>query len=417
MKLFRNLLFWCMLALVGALLAQLLLSQDPGHVLVRWRGFDYTTTVFKAVALLLGILLALWLVWWLLSLPFRTWGRRRDLRARARIGEGFDALHLGHHARAETLLAQASEDPGLEVAARVGAAHAAIARGDSEAAQAHLQGFNDRHPGAQAVARAELALSQGRDLDALAALDAPSAQPLPPRGLVLRSDILARNGQAGQAYGLLGPLRQQRALADLQLDQREREWARAALLEASDANVLADLWDRLPKPLKADHGVVIAYADRAVDLRWDAAATSALEHAIDAQWHDDLIARYGMLPLGRLEQRRANAERWLQAHPASPALLITLARLARAQGQWPQAEEFLHRALAQGAGHDAWEELGHGFTAAGDDTRASQCYANALRALRGEAVTPIGGRGLRQQILDEAVIEDRDEHGVPRLRG
>ena len=34
MNLFRNLLFWIVLALAGALLAQLLL-QDPGYVLVR----------------------------------------------------------------------------------------------------------------------------------------------------------------------------------------------------------------------------------------------------------------------------------------------------------------------------------------------------------------------------------------------
>ena len=47
MNLFRNLLFWIVLALAGALLAQLLL-QDPGYVLVRYGGNDYTTNVPKA---------------------------------------------------------------------------------------------------------------------------------------------------------------------------------------------------------------------------------------------------------------------------------------------------------------------------------------------------------------------------------
>ena len=44
MNLFRNLLFWVVLALLGALAAQFLLA-DPGYVLVRFRGYDTTTTV------------------------------------------------------------------------------------------------------------------------------------------------------------------------------------------------------------------------------------------------------------------------------------------------------------------------------------------------------------------------------------
>ena len=105
------------------------------------------------------------------------------------------------------------------------------------------------------------------------------------------------------------------------------------------------------------------------------------------------------------------------AHPASPALLVTMAQLARLQGQWPQAQEFLYRALAQGASADAWEELGHGFTAAGDEVLARRSYANALNASRGEATTELPGRDMKQKIFDEAVVEDRDAHGVPRLRG
>ena len=49
MNLFRNLLFWLLLALVGALLAQVLL-QDPGYVLVRYRGTDYSTTLAAALS-------------------------------------------------------------------------------------------------------------------------------------------------------------------------------------------------------------------------------------------------------------------------------------------------------------------------------------------------------------------------------
>mgnify|MGYP006166637273 CR=1 FL=1 len=51
------------------------------------------------------------------------------------------------------------------------------------------------------------------------------------------------------------------------------------------------------------------------------------------------------------------------------------------------------------------------------DVRARIAYANALAAARGETVAELPGRDLRQRIGDEAAVEERDEHGVPRLRG
>src|SRR3546814_15845784 len=109
MNLFRKLLFWIVLALVGALLAQLLLA-DPGYVLVRYRGMDYTTTVAAGLLILFGVLCALWLVWKLLTLPFRAWRGHRDKQSRARLGGGLEELHHGHYARAQKLLDTAAAD-------------------------------------------------------------------------------------------------------------------------------------------------------------------------------------------------------------------------------------------------------------------------------------------------------------------
>jgi HemY protein len=417
MNLFRSLLFWIVLALLGALAAQFLLS-DPGYVLVRFRGTDYTTTVAAAVIGILVAALVIGVSWKLLAFPFRSWRRRRDRNAKARLGEGLDALHGGHYTRAEQLLQRAAEEGHDAAFARVAAAQAANARGDAAAAQAHIDALDARHAGARAVALAEQALADDRPTDALVALDAPAAQPLPPRGQALRAQALAASGKSAEAYGLLGALRQQHALPDAQLDQLQERWAGAALHEAGDANALADVWDRLPKAVRNEPDVVLAYADRAAALRWDEAALKAVEQALDARWDESLATRYGTLPVvGRVEQRRANVERWLQAHPSSPSLLLTLARLDRAEGRWPQAEANLHRALAQGAGADAWEEFGNGFAAAGDMDLAQRSFANALRVARGEAALELPGRDLRQKIEDSAVFEERDEHGIPRLRG
>ena len=82
MNLFRNVLVWLLLAVLGAALAQFLL-QDPGYLLVRYRGTDYSTTLAVGVALLLALLFVLALLWTALRLPFRLWHRHRRRRAQA----------------------------------------------------------------------------------------------------------------------------------------------------------------------------------------------------------------------------------------------------------------------------------------------------------------------------------------------
>ena len=144
------------------------------------------------------------------------------------------------------------------------------------------------------------------------------------------------------------------------------------------------------------------YATRAAALIWEDGAIRAIEQALDVRWDDGLAAQYGTLPVQRLEQRRATVERWLGGHPSSPALQTALARLSIAQGRWADAEAALHRAIALGAGADAWEILGDGLAAQGHDALARQCYANALRAARGEAVLAVTG-----DRADEAALRRR----------
>src|SRR3546814_52969 len=81
-------------------------------------------------------------------------------------------------------------------------------------------------------------------------------------------------------------MRQQQALPEARLSELETRWAEASLHEAEDANVLADRWETLPKPLKSEPRVVIAYADRAAELRWEDASARSIEQALDARWDE-----------------------------------------------------------------------------------------------------------------------------------
>lgn len=419
MSMFRRLLMWVLLAVLGALVATLLLD-DPGLVFVRYRGYELERTVPVALITIAAAFFLIWLLAKLLLLPFRAWRGRVRRRSRQRLAGGLAALHEGRWQRAEALLERAADDRGLRAAARLGAARAADARGDPEASVRHLAALAQTEHGAIAVGlfEAERALAAGRAAEAAANLDALAATgPLPPRGLLLRIEALAASRRADEAYGLLGALRNAQALNPDALKALEMRLAAQTLREARDPNVLADTWDALPKPLRGDAAIVAAYAERAAALRMEGAAANAVETALATQWDEDLVRFYGGLSQIAAPTRLATAEAWLRAHSASPALLTVLARLSREAGALGKAEDYLHRALAQGAGAEAWEEFGHVFAAGNDPASAQLSYANALRAARCEPAQPLPGRGLRERIFDEAVEEERDEHGVPRLRG
>ena len=413
MSLFRSILFWLVLVVLGALLAQVLL-QDPGYVLVRYRGTDYTTTVAAGIAILLAAVFALFLLWALLRLPVQAWHQRRARQARAKLTDGLAAYDRGDYVRAEQLLKQAADAGDVEAVSRTLAARAALARGDAAGAAAHVDAFADREPAARALLRAEQALALGRPEQALEALDAPAAQPLPPRGLLLRAEALEASGRSFDAYGLVGALRQHKIVPDTRLDALQQRWARQALEQADDDNALADRWDALPAALRSDPAVVRVYATRAAALHWDEAATRSVEHALEAGWNEELADLYGRLPVGRLEHRRAQVARWLSQHPTSPGLLLASARLEQAQGHWAQSEAALQRAIALGAGAPAWEALGECATRMGDEQRARLAYANALRSQRGEAPLDVPVSDAAAAVAGAPAIEVRDEHGIPR---
>ena len=423
MKLFRYLLLCLVLAVLGALLWQRF-AIDQGQVIISLHGTTYITTVTKALLMLGVALFVLWMVLWLLRLPFRMWGQHRNKQARVRMAGGMLALHEGRWARAEKLLVQASDDPTMRLPARLGAAQAAQARGDTASVERHLQATGrEPNDSAIALARADTLLTAGHAQDAIAILDAATQKnPLSPRGLLLRTRALIASRRAGEAYSTLGALKSAQALSPSQHALLEAELAEQSLREADNANALADRWDRLLVSLRTRSEVVSAYAHRAVELGMEDAAASAIYLALKNQWNDALVLQFGRIPPGRIAATQPNArlltaETWLRAHSDSPALGVTLGRLYREQRQWGKAEDSLHRAIAQGAGTDAWEELGNVYVDQKDDANARLCYANALRATRGETVEPMPGRGLREQIFDASVIEERDEHGVPRLPG
>ncbi|WP_315386496.1 heme biosynthesis HemY N-terminal domain-containing protein [uncultured Stenotrophomonas sp.] len=436
MKPIHSVVVLLLAVVLGVVAAQWLGTESLrqyGEVIYRSGGNDYRSTVPQVALMALVALLLLWLLWSLVASPFRAWGRYRRKQGRARLIEGLQAHEYGHWQRAEKLLGTAAEDDEVTAVAYVTAVRSAEARGDQAAVDQYLQRLSTADATSHALLQAERLLRQERPVDAINALDAPGIQPLPPRGLWLRTEALARADRAHEAYGQLGALRKQKVLPDEAVSELEVRLAAQSLLEAGDVNALAAQWEATPKALRNDPDVVSAYALRAVALDWDEPALLNLEQALDSRWDESLVTLYGQMPVEKLATRQANLKRWLGQQPSSPALLLALGRIAARQGEHVQAEDYLHRAIAAGAGPDAWETLGEVFTARGEPALAAQCYGNALRQQRGEervvlvrstaplaTVVPERATVEEQSLMSEPapVVDhpvDRDAFGNPRI--
>lgn len=430
MKPLQSLVVLLLAVAIGVVAAQWLGTDDLnryGEVTLRYGGYDYHSNLPKVALLSVIGVLVLWLLWSLIAAPFRAWGRYRRKQGRVRLIDGLQAYEHGQWQRAEKLLDGAAKDPEVSAVALANAVRSAQARADGAAGDALLQRLGESDATLQALLRAEQLLARDLPVDAINALDVAAIQPLPPRGLWLRTEALARAGRAHEAYGQLGALRQSKVLPADANGELEARLAAQALLEAADVNALAAQWEATPKALRPTVDVVGAYASRAVALNWDEPALLALEHALDQRWDDELVALYGRLPAERLATRQANLARWRNVHDGSAALRLAQGRVALVQQQWEAADAFLHEAIAAGAGAPAWEALGELFAQRGEHALAAQCLANALRLQRGEDSVELvrGTEAPARATVEEQPLaaqppvydanEERDEFGNPRL--
>lgn len=416
MKLWR----WILLLVLIAALAAFgwhWIAEDPGYVLVRLRGWRVQTTVLAAAVILLlawGVIGALWqLVRW----PFGALTRRHRRLSRRRLADGLVALAEGRNGDAERDLSRASRLDALQGPALLAAAEAAARRGESTRALESLNQAAQSVPQAARVLRAALLRRDGKPAEAVALL-APEADngSLPPGGWRELALAALAAGDTRRARAALAPLQKSAALGSRNYQTLENQVLVASVQSAADAAALNTLWSQLPKNQRRAPVVVEAYARRAAELGMILPAMDELESALRREWSSSLVQAWGALGNEDLEARLRRAEGWLDAHPNDAGLLLALGRLCVKLKLWGKARKHLERSIALTPSAGAWEALADMWTGQGDAVMAQRCFRNALALTRGDVIqnVPTATSG----VIDTRpiAIEDRDEHGVPRLR-
>ena len=417
MRLWRWLLLLVIVAAVAAF-GWHWVAEDPGYVLLRMRGWRVETTVVAAVVLLLLAWALLSLAWSLLRWPFGALSRRHRRLSHQRLGEGLVALIEGRHGDAERDLNRASRLDTLRGPALLASAEAASRRGEHTRALESLDRASQYAPRAARVLRARLLRREGRPGEALALL-APEADKgtLSPGGWRELALAALESGDRTRARAALEPLQKSGALGSRAYAALEAQVLAAVLQGAPDGAALNSLWSQLPKAQRRIPAVVDAYARRAASFGLVLPAMDELESALRREWSPRLVGTYGALAGDDLEPRLRRAEAWLDAHPNDAELLLALGRMCVRLKLWGKAQQYLQRSLELAPGPEAWEAVGDAFAGQGDAPQAQRCYRNALALARGEVVNPLASRAQPGQPDTHPIaIEERDAHGVPRLR-
>lgn len=412
--------YWRLLIALAAALAGALawrwLSADPGYVLVTFAGWSVQTSLLFAAFLLIVLLAVLRLAFRMLRAPFKGWQRHRRKVARARLARGLVALREGRWSGAEKLLRRAASDRAQRPAAYLAAAQAARALGAEERAESYLDeaaraGSDD----AVLAARAERLLSVGDAERAQTLLGkAARSRNLGPDSMHRYVQALRESGRAVEATALLAKLRASRLLTAEAFHACETQTWQAALVQAETFEALNEVWHRLSRSQRAVPALAGAFACKSREFDEHAAGAAALEFALDRHWDERLALGYGTLIHARGAAAIKRCERWLEDHPDSAALRLSLGQLCRREQLWGKAEQYLQAALPA-LPRETWEALADLAADRGDASRAEQALRNALRVERGQATQAL--RALPPPSGERAEREERDDMGLPRLPG
>lgn len=380
----KVLLIWLLLALVLGGLVGMLAGRDPGYVLIAYGENAIETSLWAGIVVLMLAYVVIRALFWLFGrllagrVRFRDWsGNRRERLSSKRTVEGMVALADGDWKSAGRLLVDAAPHSATPFVNYLGAARAAHQLADYDGRDSLLSQARESTPGSrQAVdmRQAEFQFASGQTEQALATgLNVLSGSPKHPGALALVKQCYLELEEYDKLAELLPSLRKARAIDSVEEESLQARIALARLAKSPTA----ETWRALPKSVKSDAGVVLAYAQRLLADDETAAAASVLHNALGVKWDDSLVDLYGAMPSSDPSDQMVHAQRWLKERPNNARLLLALGRIALKQEQWNQAREYLEASARLHKDPEVSGELGRLCLSQGDEKRGSEFLAQA----------------------------------------
>jgi HemY protein len=389
-------LFVTLLLLFVAASATLIAYRNPGYVLITREPYVLETSLAVFLLLTAAVFTVLYFCVRLLARILRAphdltrWRQtRRTRKAREAFLNGLTFLLAGEWLKAEKELVaslHAADSPFLGYLA---AALAAQGQGDTDKRDHYLAQAH-RHSSANALAtemtQAQLQLLAGQNEQALATLSRVQAEH-PQQTQIVRLLIEAhrRLHDWQTLVHLLPQARRRHVLPDAELDALERDSHRELLNLPLPGGALATLhqaWSEVPEGARQHPELIEVYARQLIGQNAMDECTTLLAAALERHWDERLVLLYGEAHATQPAAQFEVAQEWLAQRGESPALLLTLGRLARRNRLTERARGYLEKSIELGASAEAHAEFGALFEESGDSARALLHCQQALELCR-----------------------------------
>jgi len=345
------------LALVG-LGAVLMVRDDPGLVLLRYRDYEVETTLaFALVALIVIVVVIYYCVrllrglWRLPRGMKRLSQDRRYSKVRRQLNQGLIDLAEGRFEKAENHLVRLVDFSESPLVHYLAAARAAQLQGKHDARDSYLKAAHEARPDAElaiGVTQAELQLAHQQTEQALATL--MHLHGIAPRHdyvtmLLARAYYELRDWQA--LVEILPDVRRKKLIKEAKLVEMEVAGYCGILeLATSSQSSFEQAWNKIPKALQADPRMIHLYLDLMAEQGWhNSSAEQLVLKSLDKQWNDDLIEVYGRFQVKDANVQLARVEKWLDDFGHNENLLLALGRIAMRARLWGKAQGYLEASI------------------------------------------------------------------------
>lgn len=381
--------------IVGAFIAHVH-GQDPGFVVVGFKGYAVRTNLLFFLLFTMGVLLLIQMLARALVAVlqsrklYSSWSKRkRQERAQKSLHRGLALLAGGQHVKAEKLLSQSAPGSDVPMLHYLSAARAAHAQGSQERRNRYLRladaSLSDRDP-TIGLARTEMEIEQDDREAALADIQRLKAvNPNHPQVIRLELNLARREEDWNTVLALLPPARRHHLMTAAELGDLQRY----ALLQLFDHVQPGDdgaapevdphrVWQEVPQTLRSETEIVAAYAGALARTGSGSEAEALLRSAIKRRWRTKLVELYGDLPLGSDGLRFENARKWQRDHARDPELKLTIAKLAARTERWDTAKELFEEVLEERPDPEVYAMLAETLEALGDEAAAAKCCREGL---------------------------------------
>ena len=365
-KLIIRLLLLIILVLAGVLLVR----DDPGQLMLRYRDYSVETTLAFAVLILVVAVISIHYSikflrgLWHLPGAFKNQSQsRRYGKARRQLTQGLIDLAEGRFEQAENNLIRLVDFSESPLVHYLAAARAAQLQGKHDARDNYLKAAHEANPDAGlaiGVTQAELQLAHLQIEQALATLThLHTVSPKHDYVTMLLARVYHELQDWRALVELLPDVRRKKLLKSSRLREMELDGYRGVLkLAATNQQDAETAWGKIPKDLQTDGKLLGYYLGLFAEKRWyGGAAEQSLLKALDHQWDDELIEVYGRFQARDATTQLTRVEKWLDDYGHNEQLLLALGRISTRARLWGKAQGYFEASIGARATPAACLEL------------------------------------------------------------